>query len=97
MKTLMNEERETGRGRRMKLIIDIPEKKYKKIKEYFANDDCGFPNDLAIAKGIPIVQCKECDYWEKSENSLQGRCCLLQMYPTGEWFCGNAKRKENKE
>ena len=62
----------------MKLIVDIPEYRYKKLKEYFANDDCGSPNDLAIAKGIPIVQCKECDYWEKSENSLQGRCCLLQ-------------------
>ena len=38
----------------MKLIIDIPEERYKKLKEYFVNDDCGFPNDLAIAKGIPL-------------------------------------------
>lgn len=38
----------------MKLIIDIPEDGYKKIKEYFANDDCGLPTDLAIAKGIPL-------------------------------------------
>ena len=43
-----------------------------------------------------LILCKDCEYWEKAENSLQGRCCLLQMYPTGEWFCGNAKKKENK-
>lgn len=50
-----------------------------------------------IEENKQFVQCKECDYWKKSENSLQGRCCLLQMYPTGEWFCGNGKRKENKQ
>lgn len=44
-----------------------------------------------------LIHCKDCEYWEKAENSLQGRCCLLQMYPTGEWFCGNGKRKENKQ
>ena len=44
-----------------------------------------------------LILCKDCEYWEKAENSLQGRCCLLQMYPTGEWFCGNGKRKENKQ
>ena len=40
----------------MKLIIDIPEKGYKKIKEYFANDDYGHPSDLAISKGIPLEE-----------------------------------------
>lgn len=44
-----------------------------------------------------LILCKDCEFWEQEKNSLQGRCCLLQMYPTGEWFCANAKRKENKE
>lgn len=44
-----------------------------------------------------LILCKDCEFWKQEKNSLQGRCCLLQMYPTGEWFCGNAKRKENKE
>lgn len=44
-----------------------------------------------------LILCKDCEFWEQQEKSLQGRCCLLQMYPTGEWFCGNGKRKENKQ
>lgn len=84
----------------MKLIIDIDEKAYKTIKDIHNNDKSAIGTHAymleAIVKGTPLAQCKECDYWEKSKNSLQGRCCLLQMYPTGEWFCGNAKRKENK-
>ncbi len=40
-----------------------------------------------------LTVCKDCEFWEQEKNSLQGRCCLLQMYPTGEWFCANAKRK----
>ena len=65
----------------------VPYKKATKIK---------LDELLEIAESLPI-HCKDCEYWEKAENSLQGRCCLLQMYPTGEWFCGNGKRKENKE
>lgn len=80
-----------------KFVIELDEDKYIKLKNYVKQSGCSDYFDNAIAKAIPIVQCKECDYWEKSENSLQGRCCLLQMYPTGEWFCANAKRKENKE
>ena len=44
-----------------------------------------------------IVRCKDCDWWTKQEDSLQGRCALLQMYPTGGWFCGNARRREVTE
>ena len=40
-----------------------------------------------------IIRCKDCEWWEKQKNSLQGRCELMQMYPTGAWFCGNAKRR----
>ena len=44
-----------------------------------------------------IVRCKDCDWWTKQEDSLQGRCALLQMYPTGGWFCGSARRREVTE
>lgn len=40
-----------------------------------------------------IIKCKDCKFWAKQEDSIQGRCALLQIYPTGEWFCGNARRK----
>ena len=78
----------------MQIVIDISEKTYNAVidDEWI---DSEYINNIirSIKNGTPIVQCKECDYWEKSENSLQGRCCLLQMYPTGAWFCGNAKLK----
>ena len=43
----------------------------------------------------PVVTCAECKWWTKQEASLQGRCELLQMYPTGAWFCANGKREES--
>lgn len=44
-----------------------------------------------------VVCCKDCKWWSNEYNSLQGRCELLQIYPTGAWFCGNAQRKEVDE
>ena len=58
---------------------------YAKWREYFA--------EMPSAQQ-EIVRCKDCDWWTKQEDSLQGRCALLQMYPTGGWFCGNARRRE---
>lgn len=43
----------------------------------------------------PVVTCSDCKWWTKQEASLQGRCELLQMYPTGAWFCANGKREES--
>jgi len=40
------------------------------------------------------ICCKDCEWWTKQKDSLQGRCALMQMYPTGGWFCANARRKE---
>ena len=40
-----------------------------------------------------IIRCKDCDWWTKQEDSVQGRCELMQMYPTGGWYCGNARRR----
>ena len=44
-----------------------------------------------------IIRCKDCEWWEKQKDSLQGRCALMQMYPTGEWFCGNAQERRTDE
>ena len=40
-----------------------------------------------------IIRCKDCNFWTKQEDSLQGRCALMGTYPTGNWFCGNAERR----
>jgi len=44
-----------------------------------------------------LILCKDCQFWEQQKNSLQGRCCLLQIYPTGGWYCANAQKKEEEE
>lgn len=51
--------------------------------------------DFPAAAVRPVVTCAECKWWTKQEASLQGRCELLQMYPTGAWFCANGKREES--
>ena len=43
-----------------------------------------------------ILKCKDCDWWEKQEASLQGRCGQWGIYPTGEWYCGNARRRQDE-
>lgn len=40
-----------------------------------------------------IIRCKDCGWWSPMLDSLQGRCALHGSYPTGAWFCGNARRK----
>jgi len=40
------------------------------------------------------IKCKDCIWWTKADDSLQGRCSMFGMYPTGAWFCANAERKE---
>lgn len=51
--------------------------------------------DMAISalKQPEIIYCEDCVWWEKQKDSLQGRCDLMQMYPTGAWYCGNAQRR----
>lgn len=41
-----------------------------------------------------IIRCKDCDWWTNQEDSVQGRCELMQMYPAGGWYCGNARRRQ---
>ena len=37
-----------------------------------------------------VIRCRDCGWWEKQADSLQGRCSLLGIYPTGSWYCANA-------
>lgn len=43
---------------------------------------------------VPVVHCKDCEYWTKQSDSLQGRCALSDSYPTGAWYCANGERRE---
>jgi len=52
-------------------------------------------DDIPAADVRPVVTCSDCKWWTKQESSLQGRCELLQMYPTGAWFCANGKMEES--
>ena len=52
--------------------------------------------DCPSADVVKVVRCKECKWWTKQEDSLQGRCALMQSYPTGTWYCANGER-ENDE
>ena len=52
---------------------------------------------LSLAPEPKVIHCKDCEWWTKQDKSLQGRCELMQMYPTGEWFCGNAQKKVEDE
>ena len=38
-----------------------------------------------------LVRCSDCIWWAKEADSLQGRCALLEIHPTGAWFCANGK------
>ena len=43
---------------------------------------------------VPVVRCKDCKWWTKQEKSIQGRCALNGMYPTGGWYCANGRRDD---
>lgn len=45
---------------------------------------------------VEVVRCKDCEYWDKQSDSFQGRCALSGNYPTGGWYCANAKRRSGK-
>ena len=52
--------------------------------------------DGKVAATQEIVRCKDCEWWTKQEDSAQGRCTLLGIYPTGAWYCGNGRRSEDE-
>ena len=40
-----------------------------------------------------IIRCKDCDWWTKQKDSLQGRCDRYGVYPTGYWYCAAARER----
>ena len=65
-------------------------------------DFCVTCDNVKIIKSLPsaqpdIIRCKDCDWWTKQENSIQGRCALHKMYPSGNWYCGTARRRGEQE
>ena len=43
-----------------------------------------------------ILTCKDCYWWTKQEDSMQGRCARYGMYPTGYWYCAAARRRKDE-
>ena len=62
-----------------------------RAQEVFA--DCIEALEILPPAQPEIIRCKDCDWWTKQEDSVQGRCELMQMYPGGGWYCGNARRR----
>lgn len=40
----------------------------------------------------PTIYCKDCYYWTKQKDSLQGRCSRYGFYPTGYYYCAGATK-----
>ena len=54
--------------------------------------------DINVATKEPeIIRCKDCYWWTKQEDSLQGRCDRYGMYPTGYWYCAAARERRENE
>ena len=56
---------------------------------------------LMVVSGLPsaqqkIIRCKDCDWWTKQEDSLQGRCDRYGVYPTGYWYCAGARERREE-
>ena len=46
---------------------------------------------------VPVVRCKDCEWWTRQDKSLQGRCARYGTYPTGEWFCAAGRKDGDHE
>lgn len=62
-------------------------------------NQCGLEVAYEVIEGLPpaeqdIIRCKDCKWWTKQKDSLQGRCELTGSYPTSEWYCGNARKRK---
>lgn len=48
---------------------------------------------LSPIDAVEVCRCRDCYWWSKQDASLQGRCSLLGIYPTGSWYCANGQRR----
>lgn len=61
----------------------------------------GIVDALDAIKRLPsaqqkIIRCKDCDWWTKQEDSLQGRCDRYGVYPTCYWYCAGARERREE-
>lgn len=66
--------------------------KYEDVEVVYANDIYNAPT----VDAVPVVRCKDCKWWTKQEKSIQGRCALAGIYPTGSWYCGNGGKEDDE-
>lgn len=66
---------------------------YQRIIDRFMAFAPAQPNHNAEVSKMEIILCKDCDWWTKQPDSAQGRCALSGTYPTGAWFCANARKR----
>ena len=43
-----------------------------------------------------VLKCKDCYWWTKQSDSLQGRCDRYGFYPTGYWYCAAARERRTE-
>lgn len=71
---------------------------FRKHKSYTVAGMAHIAQDILEAPtldAVPVVRCKDCKWWTKQEKSIQGRCALNGMYPTGGWYCANGRREDD--
>jgi hypothetical protein len=44
-----------------------------------------------------VLKCKDCYWWTKQSDSLQGRCDRYGFYPTGYWYCAAARERRTDD
>ena len=59
---------------------------------------CGVRLARNIIEDLPsaqpeLLKCKDCYWWTKQEDSMQGRCERYKFYPTGYWYCAGARER----
>ena len=62
---------------------------YELGKKHAADEYVDVLKSIPAADVRPVVLCRNCKWWTKQEASLQGRCALFGIYPTGAWYCAN--------
>lgn len=56
-----------------------------------------FPREFlieAIRTHLSVIRCKDCQWWTKQPDSVNGKCALLRHYPMGDWQCAIGKRRD---
>ena len=63
------------------------------------NSDYDPPSYVWVDNTGELIRCRDCDWWEKQEKSksMQGRCSWHNMYPTESYYCGSARKRNERK